>query len=130
MSDAVPTPEEAPDEPMRRLATYGNLGPDREQHHELDALGGRWLHGSVRGHLVHEGRGAAIGYPAIRLDPDGDEVGVHLFESDDLPASWERLDALEGPEFRRVVTTVRTSEGDLEACIYELVPRGIGRQDG
>lgn len=115
--------EEARDEALRRLATYGSLGPDRENAHHLAELGGRWLHGTVRGRLVEQGWGAAMGYPGIVLDEAGDEVQVHVFESDDLPAHWMRLDELEGPGYRRSVVSVATSEGALQACIYELAPR-------
>jgi gamma-glutamylcyclotransferase (GGCT)/AIG2-like uncharacterized protein YtfP len=45
-------------------------------------------------------------------------VDVYLFESADLPDHWSRLDEFEGPGYRRVVTQVRTSDGDLSACIY------------
>jgi gamma-glutamylcyclotransferase (GGCT)/AIG2-like uncharacterized protein YtfP len=104
----------------RRLATYGSLAPGRSNHHQLAALDGRWLEGQVRGRLVDAGWGAALGYPALVLDPDGVDVPVHVFESDDLPQHWARLDEHEGSDYRRVVVTVRTPEGDLEASIYEL----------
>jgi gamma-glutamylcyclotransferase (GGCT)/AIG2-like uncharacterized protein YtfP len=104
----------------RRLATYGSLAPGRPNHHQLAALDGRWLEGQVRGRLVDAGWGAALGYPALVLDPDGVDVPVHVFESDDLPQHWARLDEHEGSDYRRVVVTVRTPEGDLEASIYEL----------
>jgi len=104
----------------RRLATYGSLAPGRPNHHQLAALDGRWLEGQVRGRLVDAGWGAALGYPALVLDPDGVDVPVHVFESDDLPQHWARLDEHEGSDYRRVVVTVRTPEGELEASIYEL----------
>ena len=59
-----------------------------------------------------------LGYPALRLDPDGSTVGVDIFESADLPAHWARLDAFEGPGYERVITTVHTPTGDIEASIY------------
>ena len=74
--------------------------------------------------LVHAGWGAGLGYPALVLDPDGADIGVGVFESVDLPAHWERLDAFEGPGYRRVVTTVRTSAGDVDASIDVLVEAG------
>jgi gamma-glutamylcyclotransferase (GGCT)/AIG2-like uncharacterized protein YtfP len=45
-------------------------------------------------------------------------VGVDIFESADLPAHWARLDAFEGPGYERVITTVHTPTGDVEAFIY------------
>lgn len=57
-----------------RLATYGSLAPGRANAHQLDGLTGRWIEGEVRGTLVAEGWGSALGYPAIVLDADGPEV--------------------------------------------------------
>jgi gamma-glutamylcyclotransferase (GGCT)/AIG2-like uncharacterized protein YtfP len=72
---------------------------------------------------VDAGWGAAFGYPALVLDPDGAAVDVHVFESVDLPAHWTRLDEFEVPGYQRVVTTVRTSIGDIDASIYILRTR-------
>jgi gamma-glutamylcyclotransferase (GGCT)/AIG2-like uncharacterized protein YtfP len=74
----------------------------------------------VHGRLVESGWGAALGYRALVLDPDGPAVDVHVLESDDLPAHWSRLDDFEGPGYERVVTTVRTPAGDADASIYVL----------
>ena len=109
---------------LHRLVTYGTLAPGRPNQHQLDGLEGRWFAGHVNGMLVHAGWGAGLGYPALVLDPDGADIGVDVFESVDLPAHWERLDAFEGPGYRRVVTTVRTSAGDVDASIYVLVEAG------
>ena len=106
--------------PRHRLATYGTLGPGRAKHHEVAALEGRWIRGSVCGRLVDAGWGAAYGFPALVLDPNGEEVAVDVLESADLPGHWPRLDELEGSSYRRVTTAVATGEGALEACIYVL----------
>jgi gamma-glutamylcyclotransferase (GGCT)/AIG2-like uncharacterized protein YtfP len=106
---------------IHRLATYGSLAPGRPNHHQLDGLEGRWLAGHVIGILVDAGWGAGLGYPALILDPDGSSIDVHVFESIDLPDHWARLDAFEGPGYQRVVTTVRTSTGGVDASIYVLV---------
>lgn len=105
-----------------RLATYGTLGPGRSNHHEVAGLGGRWFEGVVRGILVESGWGAALGYPGLTLDPSGPEVPVQVLESADLPAHWDRLDAFEGPGYRRVTTAVRTPGGDVVANVYVLAP--------
>ncbi len=76
----------------------------------------------VRGQLLQEGWGAELGYPGIVLDLDGPTVGVQLFESSDLPHHWARLDEFEGAGYRRAVTAVTTTEGDLLASIYVLAP--------
>ena len=43
---------------------------------------------------------------------------VQIFESVDLPDHWPRLDDFEGPEYQRVVTTVKTALGDIDASLY------------
>ena len=101
-----------------RLVTYGTLSPGRVNHHQLAALAGRWLKGTVRGRLVDAGWGASLGFPGLVLDPLAGRVEVDLFESSDLPGHWPRLDAFEGAGYRRVVTQVSTAAGELDTCIY------------
>jgi gamma-glutamylcyclotransferase (GGCT)/AIG2-like uncharacterized protein YtfP len=103
-----------------RLAVYGSLAPGRPNHHQLHGLVGRWIEGTVRGRLRHEGWGADLGYPGLVLDPGGSTVGVQLLDSPDLPDHWARLDEFEGSGYRRTVTAVSTAEGDVSASIYVL----------
>ena len=110
-----------------RLATYGSLAPGRANHHQLAGLEGEWRRGSVRGRLVEEGWGAALGYPGLILDPEGGEVEVQLFQSADLQEHWSRLDAFEGDGYRRVVTQVHTADGALDACLYVLAREPVRR---
>ena len=105
-----------------RLAVYGSLAPGRPNHHQLHDLAGRWIGGTVRGQLCHEGWGAELGYPGLVLDPGGPTVGVQVFESPDLADHWTRLDEFEGPGYRREVTAVSTAEGELLASIYVITP--------
>jgi gamma-glutamylcyclotransferase (GGCT)/AIG2-like uncharacterized protein YtfP len=105
---------------QQRLATYGSLAPGEPNHHQLEGLVGRWLDGHVDGQLRQAGWGAAMGFPGLVLEPLGDPVPVHVFESPDLPDHWSRLDRFEGDGYRRVSATVHTTEGDMEACIYVL----------
>jgi gamma-glutamylcyclotransferase (GGCT)/AIG2-like uncharacterized protein YtfP len=114
-NDAATTPTA-----IHRLATYGTLAPGRLNDHELGGLEGRWLAGHVYGRLVDAGWGASLGFPALILDPQGSAIPVHVFESIDLPAHWSRLDDFEGPGYQRVVTTVHTAVGELDASIYVL----------
>lgn len=100
-----------------RLAVYGTLAPGRPNHHQLSNLRGAWRTGIVNGKLVAEGWGAELGYPALILE-DGQPVEVQLFESADLPAHWQRLDAFEGEGYRRVAVTVTTDTGTIDAWIY------------
>jgi gamma-glutamylcyclotransferase (GGCT)/AIG2-like uncharacterized protein YtfP len=105
-----------------RLVAYGTLAPGRPNHHQLDGLHGRWLEGRVRGTLVQQGWGAALGYPALILDPEGSTIEVQIFESADLPSHWPRLDDFEGPGYQRVAVPVETADGRLESSIYVHKP--------
>jgi gamma-glutamylcyclotransferase (GGCT)/AIG2-like uncharacterized protein YtfP len=100
------------------LATYGTLAPGRSNHHQLSDLSGDWSIGTVRGKLVDTGWGAALGYPALVLDADGDTIEVHLFTSAGLPNHWSRLDDFEGSEYRRASVQVETKDGFVDAWIY------------
>lgn len=107
------------DGPEIRLATYGTLAPGRQNHGQLSDLPGRWLVGHVRGSLIEAGWGAKLGYPGMILDPDGEPIEV--FESRALIDLWQRLDAFEGPGYRRLAVDVSTDEGVLPASIYVLL---------
>lgn len=74
----------------------------------------------MHGVLLEAGWGAALGYPGLILDPEAAPVEVVVFESRELPQHWHRLDAFEGPGYRRVAVDVSTAEGDLPASIYVL----------
>ena len=76
--------------------------------------------GTLRGSLVDAGWGAKLGFSALLLDPDRSPVEVFVFESEALPDHWQRLDAFEGPGYRRVTADVSTPEGLLPASIYVL----------
>ena len=109
------------DGPEIRLATYGTLAPGRQNHGQLSDLPGRWLVGHVRGSLIEAGWGAKLGYPGMILDPDGEPIEVFVFESRALVDHWQRLDAFEGPGYRRLAVDVSTDEGVLPASIYVLL---------
>ena len=110
-----------------RLATYGTLASGRVNHNQLADLKGYWQQGTVRGRLVEAGWGAKLGYPGLILDPSGQVIEVHVFESPELPNHWLRLDEFEGAGYRRVVTEVRTADGDLDVSIYVIDVRSIRR---
>ena len=103
-----------------RLATYGTLAPGRVNSGQLADLRGCWRQGTVRGRLVQAGWGAELGYPGLILDPSGQIIEVHIFESLELPNHWSRLDEFEGAGYRRVATQVCTLDGDLVASIYVI----------
>ncbi len=97
---------------------YGTLAPGEVNHGELAGLRGRWRRGTVRGKVLASGWGSGEGYPALILDADGAVVEVQVFESEDLPEHWMRLDEFEGSGYRRVVTEVEVDGGLVSACIY------------
>ena len=102
-----------------RLATYGTLAPGRVNHHKLSCLRGTWRRGTVFGRLVQSGWGGAeLGFPALILDSADDPIEVFLFESEDLPSHWARLDDFEGSGYRRVIAPVHSTAGQVEAWIY------------
>jgi gamma-glutamylcyclotransferase (GGCT)/AIG2-like uncharacterized protein YtfP len=113
-------PDDASAGPGVCLAIYGTLAPGKPNHHQLSELAGQWRDGIVRGRLAETGWGAALGYPGLILDPDGGAVPVKLLFSDELPRHWARLDAFEGPDYRRVVAPVETGNGVFDAHIYVL----------
>ncbi len=102
------------------LATYGTLAPGRLNNDQLADLKGYWRQGVVRGRLVEDGWGAEHGYPGLILDPSGQVIEVHIFESSELPDHWQRLDEFEGAGYRRVATQISTADGDLDASIYVI----------
>lgn len=107
----------------RRLVAYGTLRPGQSNHGQLAGLRGDWTPGTVRGRVIEVDWGGASGYPGIILDPNASEIDVEVFESDDLPEHWPRLDAFEGPGYRRALINVATDRGVIQGLVYELVPR-------
>ena len=106
------------------LFVYGTLAPGRPNEHILGKIGGQWQKATVRGTLHEEGWGASMGYPAIVLDNDADEVEGFLFTSHSLAKHWQSLDEFEGKAYERVVTTVSLNNNEsTQANIYVLKNR-------
>lgn len=106
---------------MNNLFVYGTLCPGQPNEHILKRIGGTWQAGSVRGRLYQNGWGAALGYPGIILDEDGDVVEGYIFTSDRLEENIPGLDRFEGPGYKRVLTTVNLKDQtQITAYIYEL----------
>ena len=104
-----------------RLFVYGTLAPGRPNAHVLGPLEGTWHPATIRGTLYPEGWGATLGYPAVVLDPMGPEVPGLIFTSPDLQTHWPRIDAFEGPGYRRTTTTARVQDGTaVEVEVYAL----------
>ena len=106
---------------MQRLFVYGTLAPGRANHKVLKNIPGVWEAATLRGTLLQEGWGAAMGYPGIIPSEDGDEVEGFVFSSAHLADHWSRLDAFEGEGYERVSVTVRVNgTHDVEAFVYAL----------
>lgn len=103
------------------LFTYGTLSPGQSNEHLLKAVEGRWEAARVKGVVRFDGPGSALGYPAIVLADEGDDVPGFLFSSENLAAQWGLLDEFEGNGYRRVLTKVCRSDGSrIDAYIYAL----------
>ena len=109
---------------VERLFVYGTLRPGHPNEHILAPLGGTFEPATVRGNLHQKGWGAAMGYAAIELNENGDEVEGDVFTSENLAAHWQSLDDFEGDGFKRVLTKVTLKNGTtLDAYIYTLNTR-------
>jgi len=99
----------------QRLAVYGSLAPGEVNHNVVTDLPGSWQDGIVTGMLRQPGRGAKLGFPALRWRAGGPPVPARLFVSEALPEHWARLDAFEGPGYVRILVPVHDSLGTLLA---------------
>lgn len=102
----------------QRLAVYGTLLPGEVNHHRVAHLRGTWIRGAVHGALHPTGWGTTYGFPALRWHPDAAAVPVKMLTSEDLPGAWARLDAFEGPGYRRSIVPVTTAHGVILANLY------------
>jgi gamma-glutamylcyclotransferase (GGCT)/AIG2-like uncharacterized protein YtfP len=106
------------------LFIYGSLAPGCPNHHIVSHIKGNWVEGKVRGRLVEEGWGAALGFPGIILDPEQRSnyfvEGVILCSSS-LSANWPMLDEFEGTGYERVITEALVASGEnLSVHVYQL----------
>ena len=106
---------------MDTLFVYGTLMQNCPNGHVLENIVGKFVPATVTGELIGAGWSASMGYPGIKLDPEGDTVHGFLFYSHNLDDNWEYLDNFEGEEFVRTEVTVeRYDELDVETFIYAL----------
>lgn len=102
----------------RHLAVYGTLRPGEANAHVLADVPGTWTTGTIRATRYDDGW---HGYPGIVLGGDG-SVAVDVLAATDLLAHVARLDAFEGPGYRRVTAQVELADGEVvDAWVYELV---------
>jgi gamma-glutamylcyclotransferase (GGCT)/AIG2-like uncharacterized protein YtfP len=106
---------------IERLFVYGTLGLGRPNEHVLSEIGDTWEAATVTGTLRLEGRGAAMGYPGIDLNENGDDIQGVLFSSEKLSDHWTKLDEFEGEAYERVLTVVKLKDNrTVDAYIYKL----------
>ena len=110
------------------LAVYGTLRPGRSNFDIVAPIDGVWLAGTIRGTLGEHPTGQYKGYPAFHVDPGSGHVEVDVLVSDELIENWARLDAFEGPGYRRIIVDVTLDEnaggGTIKANVYESFPEG------
>lgn len=103
------------------LFTYGTLMPGQANAQVLAGLSGCWRAARVRGRLYPQGWGEAAGYPGLVLDSAAGWISGQLLKAPDLVRHWARLDAFEGPGYRRVTVRVTDEAGRLwPAQVYVL----------
>lgn len=104
------------------LVVYGTLAPGESNEFMLHPMKGQWRQGYVRGTVFQPGSwGRGIEFPGMKWEPEGDRIAVKVFESAELPAEWERLDAFEGEEYLRILVPVEFETGALQiANLYSI----------
>ena len=108
-----------------RLFVYGTLMPGEINAGFLEHLKGSWRQGCVQGALSPQGWGAAQGFPALVPGDDSAQVRGFILEAEALSDFWQQLDAFEGEEYERRLTTVQLDNGEsVPAYAY------FGRVDG
>jgi gamma-glutamylcyclotransferase (GGCT)/AIG2-like uncharacterized protein YtfP len=108
------------------LFVYGTLMPNCPNAHVLEKIVGKFVPATVKGYLIDAGWSASMGYPGIKLDPDGDTIHGYLFTSSNLINHWDFLDEFEGGEFIRLPVVVeRYDEFEIDTFIYTLKDKDL-----
>lgn len=106
-----------------RLATYGTLMPDADNHWLVRNIAGEWTEGHVVGWTYPIGFGPAEGYPGLTLNPHGGPVPVAVLTSDRLGRHWRDIDDFEGAGYKRVECDVVLDDDTIiRAWTYETDP--------
>ena len=106
---------------IQNLFVYGTLAPGRPNEHILQHLQGSWQPAIVIGSLQNKGWGAELGYPAIVLSTEGEDIQGFLFSSEGLTNFWPTLDEFEGQAYERIITNAKLENENLvETYIYAL----------
>lgn len=107
---------------MQRLFVYGTLAPGQPNHGVLSRVPGTWEAATLKGILLDEGWGAAMGCAGIVPTDHGKQVEGFVFSSTELVHHWARLDAFEGEGYRRVpvVATLTATKQKVSTYVYQL----------
>ena len=104
-----------------KLFVYGTLGLGRPNEHILKKNGGSFEEASIVGILHNKGWRAAMGYPRLTIDAEGEKIEGFLFSSDNLNAHWSELDDFEGEAYKRVLTKVKLNDSTtVKAYVYTI----------
>ena len=75
----------------------------------------------MTGYLAEAGWGTALGYPGLKLVENGEIVEGYVLTSASLDTFWGELDAFEGEQYERVMTSCTLDTGErLAAFTYAL----------
>lgn len=108
-------------EVTQRLFVYGSLAPGRPNEHLLMPLAGAGQPATVKGQLKQQGWRAAMGFPGLVPDKDGEELRGAIFSSELLADFWPTLDEFEGGQYERVLLDVRLDDGNSVAAFASVL---------
>ena len=100
-----------------RLVTYGTLGPGRPNHHQLDGLDGRWLKDTSTGCSSTPAGARALATQHWSFKPTVRQ-SMSRFSSQPTCQITGHASTTSRATDQRVVTTVRTPTGEMDAFIY------------
>ncbi len=101
-----------------RLCVYGRMRPGGPNEHHLTALGGNWIDAQFPGHLQNGAACTLDQCPGLVWTPGGTWNEGFIFTTPSLNDAWTMLDANEGDALVRLLTPVRTKDGEIIANIY------------
>ena len=103
------------------LFVYGTLKPGFENAEILDIIGGAYRKGYILGIYYPDGWKKDFPYPGVDLREAQEEINGYVFTSSELYKHWGRLDAFEGSNYERVVTTVYMEDrSSMSAYVYKI----------
>ncbi len=100
---------------QQSLIIYGSLAPNRPNHSKIEHINGKWVKGFIKGKLVKEGWGTALGYFGFKPSSleEQETIEAYLFFSDELAHHWAYLDEFEGDGYRRILAKFELHNGEI-----------------